>query len=78
MLHVAINGYIDDQQNFGVYKEVIKEILQFGARRDLRNQEGKTPYQLVEFYRNEIVLQTRDDYIENGVPFDDLGNPPAN
>lgn len=70
MLHVAINGYIDDQQNFGVYKEVIKEILQFGAKRDLKNEEGKTPYQLVELYRHDIQLQTRDDYIAHEVPFD--------
>lgn len=27
MLHVAIARYIGDQENFGVYKEVIKEIL---------------------------------------------------
>ena len=31
MLHVAINRYIEDQENFGIYKEVIKELLQFGA-----------------------------------------------
>lgn len=27
MLHVAIARYINDQENFGVYKEVIKEVL---------------------------------------------------
>ena len=27
MLHVVILRYINDQENFGVYKEVIKEML---------------------------------------------------
>ena len=37
VLHVALARYIDDQENYGLYKEVIKSILQFGAKRDLKN-----------------------------------------
>ena len=48
MLHVALARYIDDQQNYSVYKEVIKEILQFGAKRELQNQDKLTPIELLE------------------------------
>lgn len=37
VLHVAVARFVNDQENFGVYKEVIKEMLQYGARRDLVN-----------------------------------------
>lgn len=47
MLHVAIVRYVDDQQNYNVYKEVVKEILQFGAKRELRNKDQLTPIQLL-------------------------------
>lgn len=39
MLHVALARYVEDQDDYSVYKEIIKEILQFGAKRELRNQE---------------------------------------
>jgi len=77
MLHVAIARFIDDQQNFGVYKEVIKEILQYGALRDIKNKDGLTPEKMVEGLQDKIVLQTRDDYIENEVQFDPH-SPPEN
>ena len=62
MLHVALARYINDQENYGVYKEVIKEMLQFGARRDIINNEGYTPEQLNYSYKNKILLQTPEDY----------------
>lgn len=43
VLHVALTRYIDDQENYGLYKEVIKSILQFGAKRELKNKDGLTP-----------------------------------
>ena len=39
-LHLALVRYVDDQENYGVYKEIIKLLLQFGASRDLRNNKG--------------------------------------
>ena len=43
MLHVALSRYVEDQDDYVVYKEIIKEILQFGAKRELCNQEKLTP-----------------------------------
>ena len=56
MLHVALVRYIDDQHNYNVYKEVIKEILQFGAKRETRNKDQLTPLQILEGYRDRIKL----------------------
>lgn len=67
MLHVAIIRYVDDQENFGIYKEVVKELLQFGALRDIKNNDGLNPYALVESLEDNIVLKEEADYIENGV-----------
>ena len=67
MLHVAITRYIEDQENFGIYKEVIKELLQFGAQRDIKNNEGLNPYSLVESFEDKIVLKEEEDYNANGV-----------
>lgn len=71
MLHVALAKFIDDQENYGVYKEVIKELLQFGARRDLKNKDGLTPYDLVLHYEPLIILKTKADYMDNDIKFDD-------
>jgi hypothetical protein len=43
MLHVAISRYIEDQENYSYYKEMIKEMLQMGAKRELKNSDKKTP-----------------------------------
>lgn len=43
MLHVAISRYIEDQENYSYYKEMIKEMLQMGAKRELKNSNKKTP-----------------------------------
>lgn len=67
MLHVAIVRYIEDQDNFGIYKEVIKELLQFGAQRDVKNNEGLNPYSLVESLEHKIILKEEEDYNEHGV-----------
>ena len=37
MLHVAISRYIEDQENYSYYKEMIKEMLKMGAKRELKN-----------------------------------------
>ena len=58
MLHVALARYVEDQDDYSVYKEIIKEILQFGAKRELRNQEQLTPIELLEGYKERIKLQT--------------------
>ena len=67
MLHVAIARYIEDQENFGIYKEVIKELLQFGAQRDVKNNDGLNPFALVKSLELKIILKEEKDYNENGV-----------
>ena len=42
-LHLAIVSYIDDQENYLVYKEIIKEILQYGASRTEMNNMQQRP-----------------------------------
>ena len=71
MLHVALARYIDDQQNYSVYKEVIKEILQFGAKRELQNQDKLTPIELLEGYKEKIKLQTSQNYLDEDVSYDE-------
>ena len=71
MLHVALARYIDDQQNFSNYKEVIKEILQFGAKRQLQNQDKLTPIELLEGYKEKIKLQTPQNYLDEDVSYDE-------
>jgi hypothetical protein len=71
MLHVALARYVDDQDNFGVYKEIIKEILQYGAARDLRNKDGLTAEDLIKTYKSRIKLQEYQDYINNGIDVED-------
>lgn len=71
MLHVALSRYVDDQQNYSVYKEVIKEILQFGAKRELLNKENLTPAELLEEYKDKIKLQTSQNYVDEDVSFDE-------
>jgi ankyrin repeat protein len=56
VLHVALARFIDDQDNYGLYKEVIKSILQFGAHRDLRNNQNLTPIELLHQYKDRIIL----------------------
>ena len=56
MLHVAISRYIDDQDNYGVYKEVLKYILSFGASRELKNQQGMTAEKLILSYQPRVIL----------------------
>lgn len=75
MLHCAISRYIEDQINFGVYKEIIKELLQFGAERKLEDHMDRTPYQLLQSNQDRIILQDREDYLKNGVIFDELNGP---
>jgi len=41
---------VDDQDNYGVYKEIIKEMLQFGASRVLKNNKNQTPYELLRTF----------------------------
>lgn len=86
MLHVALARYIDDQDNFNVYKEVIKEILQYGAKRDIKNKDGLTPAELVEMYEPRIILKAPFshrkvfdpvDYVRNHIQIDPF-NPPEN
>jgi ankyrin repeat protein len=67
VLHVALARYIDDQENYGLYKEMIKSILQFGAKRDVRNDEGLTPIELLRSFEPRVILKTREDYIREGV-----------
>ena len=67
MLHVAIVRYVEDQENFGIYKEVVKELLQFGAQRDVKNNAGLNPYSLVESLEDRIILKEEADYNANGV-----------
>ena len=37
-LHLAVVRFMDDQENYGVYKEIMKEMLQFGASRKIKNK----------------------------------------
>jgi len=46
---------------------VIKELLQFGAQRDVKNNEGLNPYSLVESLEHKIILKEEEDYNEHGV-----------
>lgn len=61
MLHLALARYIDDQENFGVYKEILKEILQYGAERNLKNRDGYTPEMLVMQYKERIRQQEPEE-----------------
>jgi hypothetical protein len=54
MLHVAISRYLEDQENYYYYKEMIKEMLQMGAKRELKNSDGQTPLQLLISLKNWI------------------------
>jgi hypothetical protein len=54
MLHVAISRYLEDQENYYYYKEMIKEMLQMGANRELKNSDGQTPLQLLISLKNWI------------------------
>jgi len=55
-LHLALVRFVDDQDNYGIYKEIIKEMLQFGASRSLKNKNGFTPYDLLCTFKNMIIL----------------------
>jgi hypothetical protein len=54
MLHVAISRYLEDQENYYYYKEMIKEMLQMGAKRELKNLDGQTPLYLLISLKNWI------------------------
>ena len=54
MLRVAISRYLEDQENYYYYKEMIKEMLQMGAKRELKNSDGQTPLQLLISLKNWI------------------------
>jgi hypothetical protein len=75
VLHVALSRYIDDQDNYGLYKEVIKSILQFGAHRDIKNNQGLTPIKLLHQFKSRILLQTRSDYTREGIEFPQDSEP---
>jgi len=50
MLHVMLARYINDQENYGVYKEVIKQLLQLSHSRDVKNNLKLTPAGLLDKY----------------------------
>ena len=54
ILHVAISRYLEDQENYFYYKEMIKEMLQMGAKRELKNSDGQTPLDLLISLKNWI------------------------
>ena len=70
MLHIVVARYITNQEDYGFYKEIIKELLQLGAQRDLQNRDGLTPIELLQKNEENIKLKTEDDYIENEVSYD--------
>ena len=43
VIHIALSRFLEDQDNFSIYKEIIKELLQFGASRHLKNEMDMTP-----------------------------------
>jgi hypothetical protein len=69
VLHVALARFVQDQENYGLYKEVIKSILQFGAMRELKNNQGLSPIDLLRKLRPRILLQTRADYNREGIEY---------
>jgi len=64
-LHLTIISYIDDQDNYLVYKEIIKEILQYGASRTLKNNVQQRPVDVLRQLQDKVKLQTEQDYVEN-------------
>ena len=64
-LHLALISYIDDQENYLVYKEIIKEILQYGAARTLKNNVQQRPIDVLRQLQDKIKLQTEQDYIDH-------------
>ena len=43
-LHLAVNRYVDDQDNYFIYKAIMKQLLRLGASRTLENNENLNSY----------------------------------
>ena len=48
MLHLSIARYIADQEHYETYKEILKAMLRFGADRQLINNIGLKPIDILE------------------------------
>ena len=53
-----------------MYKEIIKEILQYGASRTEMNNMQQRPIDVLRQLKHKIKLQSEDDYIELGQSYD--------
>lgn len=77
ILHLAIVRYIADQDNFDTYKAMLKQMLKFGAERNLKNKNGLRPIEILNQNRHAIKLQTKEDYLKFEESFDE-GEQPEN
>ena len=77
LLHLALARYIEDQENYGVYKEVFKMLLKLGADRNIKNKQGYTPLQLLKSYESLVYCKHQQDYIDQGLTYNTF-RPPEN
>ena len=55
-LHLCLIKYVGDQENYYIYKAIMKAMLKFGASRKIKNQWGQTPGDLLETLEHRIAL----------------------
>ena len=53
-LHLAVNRYVDDQDNYFIYKAIMKQLLRLGASRTLENNENLSSYDLLKLFKFRI------------------------
>ena len=53
-LHLAINRYVEDPDNYPIYKAILKQILRMGADRKLKNKNNMTAYDLLYMAKDKI------------------------
>lgn len=53
-LHLAVNRYIDDQDNYFIYKAIMKQLLRLGASRTLENNKNLSSYDLLKLFKFRI------------------------